>query len=89
MATSTAAHTLALEAAHAARLSPPATAALAYRLAHRAWPWAACPWLPRARARVRHELRRAGFTAGGAPHLPSIRAAAALWRAGLREEVGP
>lgn len=74
---------LALDAGHAAGLTPPATAALAYRLARGRWPWSrSLPDWPRPlRDRVRRELRQAGMTRGLVPHLPTIRAAAEVYRA--------
>lgn len=64
-------------------LTLPAACALAYRLEHGRWPWAVVTFRPTLRNRVRAELRRAGLTRGGTPHLPSIRAAVAVADAGI------
>lgn len=59
-------------------LSAAAACALAYRLDHQRWPWAVEAFGRTHRALIRAELRRAGLTRGGTPHLPSIRAAVAV-----------
>ncbi|MCC7362729.1 MAG: hypothetical protein IT317_24825 [Anaerolineales bacterium] len=81
--------TLARDAGCACGLRPHTALALAYRLHHGAWPWLQPGAIaPPVRHQIRLELGRAGLTRGGAPHLPTIRAAAEVWRAGKAVEHG-